>query len=150
MKILCIVPCGAQKVWDKIPTAGPVIAEAVYTGPFAKKCREYAKLNYKKSWYILSAKYGFLSPDDVVPGPYNVSFNDKSTNPITATKLRLQIQKKELNKYNAIVVLGGKHYVQIVKEVFPRKSIISPLSKCKGIGYMMEKLKNAIEKKCII
>ena len=62
MKTLCIVSCGNRKIWDKNPKAGPTKAECVYIGPFAKKCREYALRFYPSSWYILSAKYGFLFP----------------------------------------------------------------------------------------
>jgi len=46
MKTLCIVPCGKAKIWDKNPKAGPTMAKQVYTGPFAKKCQEYAELYY--------------------------------------------------------------------------------------------------------
>ena len=87
MKTLCIVPCGNRKIWDKNPKAGPTKAECVYIGPFAKKCREYAMRFYPSSWYILSAKYGFLFPDELVTGPYNESFNDRKTNPITTKEL---------------------------------------------------------------
>jgi len=76
MKTLCIVPCGNRKIWDKNPNAGPTKVEHVYIGPFAKKCREYAMRFYPSSWCILSAKYGFLFPNDIVPIPYNVSFNE--------------------------------------------------------------------------
>jgi len=120
MKSLCIAPCGSKKIWSKNLKAGPAKARDVYIGPFAKKCREYAEKFYPSSWYILSAKYGFLLPDDVIPGPYNVSFNDKKTNPISLKDLARQAEQKKINKYKSVVVLGG------------------------GIGYMMGKLNDAI------
>jgi len=146
MKTLCIVPCGNRKIWDKNPKAGPTKAEFVYIGPFAKKCREYAIRFYPSSWCILSAKYGFLFPDDIVPDPYNVSFNDRKTNPITIKELSAQVRKKGLDSYGRVVILGGKNYVKIGKEVFSSKEIITPLSDCKGIGYMMGKFDNAIKR----
>jgi len=73
IKVLCIIPCGNRKIWDKNPNAGPTRAKDVYIGPFAKKCKEYAEKFYLSSWCILSAKYGFLFPDDIVPGSYNVT-----------------------------------------------------------------------------
>lgn len=146
MRTLCIVPCGNRKIWDKNPKAGPTKAEHVYIGPFAKKCREYAMRFYPSSWCILSAKYGFLFPNDIVPYPYNVSFKDKRTNPTTVRELSFQVAKKGLDKYGRIVVLGGKDYAKIVKEAFPKKEIYAPLSDCKGIGYMMGKLNDAIER----
>ena len=146
MKVLCIVPCGNKKIWDKKPDAGPQKARSVYIGPFASKCREYAEKFYPSSWVIISAKYGFLFPDDIVPGPYNVSFNDKSTNPITVEEIRSQAKEKKLYDYEKIVILGSKNYVQIVKDVFQNKEIHNPLSNCKGIGYMLSKLNDAIRR----
>lgn len=118
----------------------------MYIGPFAKKCREYAEKFYPYLWCILSAKYGFLFPNDIVPGPYNVSFNDRKTNPITTKELSAQVMEKGLNNYERIVILGGKNYVKMVKEVFSSKEILVPLSECKGIGYMMGKLNEAIKR----
>jgi hypothetical protein len=146
MKTLCIVPCGNRKIWDKNPNAGPTKAEYVYVGPFAKKCREYATRFYPSSWCILSAKYGFLLPNDIVPGPYNVSFNDRKTNPITIKELSVQVKEKELDNYERIIILGGKNYVEIANEVFSSKEILTPLNECKGIGYMMGKLNDAIKR----
>ncbi len=146
MKVLCIVPCGNKKIWDKKPEAGPQQARDVYIGPFASKCREYAEKFYPSSWVIISAKYGFLFPNDIVPGPYNVSFIDKSSNPITIEELKSQAQEKGLYDYDKIIILGGKNYVQIVKNVFKNKDIHSPLSTCKGIGFMMGKLNDAIKR----
>lgn len=144
MKSLCIVPCGSKKIWSKNLKAGPTIARNVYIGPFAKKCQAYAEKFYPSSWCILSAKYGFMFPDDVIPGPYNVSFNDKRTNPISLKDLARQAEQKKIDKYKSVVVLGGKNYLNIVKLVFIAKNIIAPLSDCKGIGYMMGKLNDAI------
>jgi hypothetical protein len=146
MKTLCIVPCGNRKIWDKNPNAGPTKAEYVYVGPFAKKCREYATRFYPSSWCILSAKYGFLLPNDIVPGPYNVSFNDRKTNPITIKELSVQVKEKELDNYERIIILGGKNYVEMANEVFLSKEILTPLSGCRGIGYMMGKLNDAIKR----
>ena len=118
MKVICIIPCGNRKIWDKNPNAGPTRARDVYIGPFAKKCKEYAEKFYPSSWCILSAKYGFLFPDDIVPGPYNVTFNDKRTNPISVEELSKQVKEKGLDRYEKILVLGGKKYVSMVRKVF--------------------------------
>jgi len=146
VRTLCVVPCGKTKIWDKHPGAGPTVAKEVYLGPFAKKCREYAERFHPSSWCILSAKYGFLFPDDEVPRPYNVSFNDRKTNPIKVEDLWAQATKKGLNVHEEIVVLGGRIYTHMVKEVFPKADIFAPLSHCGGIGYMMKELKEAINR----
>lgn len=145
MKKLCIVPCGNKKIWDKSPDVGAKEAKHVYVGPFAGKCREYAEKFYSSSWCILSARYGFLFPDDIIPGPYNVSFNDKRSNPVAAEKLLLQAKEKGLFEYEEIIVLGGRNYTEIIKKVFQAKNIYTPLSNCKGIGIMMGKLNEAIK-----
>jgi hypothetical protein len=146
MSTLCIIPCGSKKIWDKQPNAGPTEAQHVYIGPFAKKCREYALQFYPSSWCILSAKYGFLLPGDIVPGPYNVSFNNMSSKPITVQELFQQSTKKGLDQYDTILVLGGKNYTGIASKVFRHKEITAPLTGCKAIGYMMGRLNNLILK----
>ena len=143
-KTLCIVPCGKAKIWDKKPEAGSTQARFVYTGSFAGKSIEYAQLAYPDSWVILSAKYGFLFPDDIIPGPYNISFNDKKTNPIKIKELKKQKIEKELY-YDRIIVLGGKNYTKMTKECFRQAEIITPLAGCKGIGYMLQKLNKMIK-----
>lgn len=145
MRTLCIVPCGNRKIWDEYPDAGPRKARNTYTGPFASKCRQYAEVFYPSSWCILSAKYGFLFPDAIVPGPYNVSFNDKSTNPITLEELVSQKHEKGLYVYENIIVLGGKNYREIIKDAFPERDIHCPLKGYKNIMQMMRALNSSIK-----
>jgi len=144
-KILCVIPCGSKKIWDKIPNAMNVEARHVYIGSFHNKCKEYAEHFYPDSWCILSAKYGFLFPDDIVPESYNITFNDPFTNPINTTDLIIQKIGKHLNVYDNIVSLGGKNYTDIIKKVFHDKEVIAPLSNCKGMGYMMQFMSEQLE-----
>jgi len=95
---------------------------------------------------ILSAKYGFLFPEDIIPGSYNVCFDNKKTHPVTIEELSAMAVKKGLGGYDTIIVLGGKHYVNMVKTVFFATEVYAPLSGYKGIGYMMKALKEAIIK----
>jgi len=122
---------------------GTVRARDAYVGPLTKMAIEYAEKFHRNSWVILSAKYGFLRPNDIVPGPYNVTFKKKSTNPIKIEELIRQAREKGLYKYYAIMVLGGKDYVEVVKKVFQGKKVINPL---KGLGYgeKVKKLKEAL------
>jgi hypothetical protein len=145
MNTLCIIPCGKRKIWDKKPDAGHTKARDAYIGTFFKKCREYAEKFYSTSWCILSAKYGFLFPDDVVPGPYDVTFKNKSTNPISQDELSKQIIEKGLDKFDRIVVLGPKDYVDRVKAVFSQKEIHTPLSGYRR-GEKIKKLNDAIQR----
>ncbi len=146
MKSLCIVPCGKKKIWDIDPETGPTAAKDVYIGPFAKKCKEYATKFYSNSWCTLSAKFGFLMPDDLVPGPYNVSFNDSKGNPVSSDTLKSQVSEEDLDSFDEFIILGGKAYVSICVALFHNERILTPLRGCKGIGYMMGRLHKAIEK----
>ncbi|MEK3713825.1 DUF6884 domain-containing protein [Paenibacillus sp. FSL R7-0333] len=144
-KSLCIIPCGAAKIWDKQPSIGPVEAQNVYTGVFAVACQRYAK-TFFDHWVILSAKYGFLYPEDVIPEDYNVSFINTSSETIQIAQLKEQTERKGLFKYKEITVLGGKHYADRVKAVFNQgQELFFPLSDCTGIGYMLQRLTRALE-----
>lgn len=104
---MCITPCGSAKIWCKRPDLGAVKAKDVYIGSFAKSCQEYAS-SFFDEWVILSAKHGFLFPEDFVPRDYNVSFNNSSEEVITIEALKQQISIKSLGEFEEIVVLGGK------------------------------------------
>jgi hypothetical protein len=147
MNTLCIVPCGKQKLWKSNPAAGPTPAREVYTGSYARKCQEYASVFYPSAYVILSAKYGFLWPNDLIPGDSNVTFNDPKTHPITISEMITSAQLKNLYAYDQIVVVAGKNYVDMAKQVFPGKHIHDPLKGCTGNGFMMQRMKEAIRKK---
>ena len=144
MSTLCVVPCGHSKIWDDKPDAGPTPARLVYTGQFAATCREYAERFYSSAWCILSAKFGFLLPEDQVPGPYNVTFNDPSTHPISVSDLMLQVPCKGLDRYDTVVVIAGAIYASMVVKCFPKARVRCPLDGLKGMGYMLQALRRAL------
>lgn len=144
MNVLCIVPCGKKKIWDIEPDTKSSKAKNAYVGTFANKCKEYAEKFYPYSWCILSAKYGFLFPDEVIPGNYNVCFNDKNSEIIAINELNSQIKSKNMDKYDRIIILGGKYYTETIEKIFPDKDVVNPLNGCNGIGYMMKKLNDSI------
>jgi hypothetical protein len=112
--LLVIVPCGQKKVWEKHPEAGPTMAKDVYAGsPFIVN-RKFADA-FGKPWVILSAKYGFIDPQFMMPGPYNVTFKRKSTDPISVTKLRDQVRQQGLDRFSNVIGLGGKEYRQVIE-----------------------------------
>ena len=86
------------KIWDKNPQKRSVKAKDVYIGSFAKKCIEYAENFYPESWIILSAKHGFLEPDEVIQNSYDVCFHDNNLNNISIIELRKTgIRKRSKN-----------------------------------------------------
>jgi hypothetical protein len=116
-KLLVIVPCGIAKIWDKQPDAGPIPAADAYIGaPFVVN-RAYAE-RAGGDWVVLSAKYGFLHPTDMLPGPYNTTFKRQSSNPIGVAALREQVLRMGLDRYAEVVGLGGKEYRTAIAAAF--------------------------------
>ena len=144
MKTLCIASCGKSKIWDKLPQAGPTPAKNVYVGPFSGACGRYAEKFHSGSWCILSAKYGFVFPDEPIPESYNVSFNNRRSNPISAAELCRQAQEKGLLEYDRIVVMGGANYRKMMALVFKGKQLVFPLQGMKAMGPMIGWMNQAI------
>jgi hypothetical protein len=144
MKSICIVPCGKTKIWDKNEDAGPTPAKNVYIGVFARKCQAYAQAFFGENYLILSAKHGFLWPDDIIPENYNVTFKCKNPPPISLEALIQIANEKDLYTYDRFVIIAGKVYAQYARAVFPGKEISTPLEHCHGNGEMMHVLKEAI------
>lgn len=112
-----MVSCGKRKIWDRYPRAGPTKAKDVYVGAPFKVYSEYAK-KFSNRWIILSAKYGFIDPDFMIPENYNATFKDQSSNPIGVRELEEQIRRKALDVFDTAVVLGGHDYADIVSIAF--------------------------------
>ncbi len=66
MTRICLVSCVGQKLDH------PARAIDLYISPWFKKARGYATRCDR--WYVLSAKYGLVTPDSVIE-PYEVTLN---------------------------------------------------------------------------
>ncbi|CAM3748365.1 DUF6884 domain-containing protein [Marinicrinis lubricantis] len=146
VKRLCIIPCGKKKIWDDDPEAGIMKAKHVYRSALHRKCQAYARMFFDH-WAILSAKYGLLLPDDIVPGNYDVSFGTNHSDLISFQALQRQVKEKGLLQVEQVVMLGGKKFTNVVPHIFDsnKVNINYPLSDCKGIGYMLQKLDYALK-----
>lgn len=145
MNRLCIIPCGKRKIWDAGDYAGPAAAETAYTGVFHKLCQTYARMFFQ-NWTILSAKHGYLLPEDLVPESYDLSFSMKNAEIITEAMLKEQIAKKFPYEFQEIIILGGKKFKPIAEGSFgPNPQFRYPLEGEKGIGLMQRRLKKAIQ-----
>ncbi|MBN6186812.1 hypothetical protein JQN58_07360 [Aneurinibacillus sp. BA2021] len=144
-KRICITPCGAAKIWDKHPELGAVPARDAYVSPFGTACHTYAE-TFFEHWVILSAKHGFLLPADPVPGNYDVAFGSKHQDIISIEALKRQAEEKGLHRADEIVIVAGKKHTKIIQAVFGDRCMYHfPLQGCKGIGYMLQRLKNAVQ-----
>ena len=145
-RVLCIISCGGKKIWDGDSgwNAGPTPARNVYTGNFVRLNQKYAERFYPGSWCILSAKYGFLMPDDIVPANYNVRITDPEA--ISRENLREQAQRLELDRFNRVVVVAGKDYVAAVRRALPKLRVDALLVGARGIGDMMKRVRTALDR----
>jgi len=146
MKRLCIIPCGKKKIWDKYPDYGEAEAKDVYISPFGKACQAYAT-EFFENWVILSAKHGFLRPDDIVLENYDLAFDSKSDEIISIEQLQKQMVDKDLLQFEEIVLLAGKKHKKVVTKLYPEEIITYPLAGCRGVGNMLQKLNGAVEAK---
>ena len=145
LSVLVVVSCGMRKIWDANPSAGPTPARDAYVGAPFKVNREYAE-KFADRWVILSAKYGFIDPDFIIPENYNVTFKRPETHPISVDDLRRQIIEKGLSKFSKVVVLGGRDYVDITRRAFEgfKVTIVAPILGL-PIGKAMKKVRKAIQ-----
>jgi hypothetical protein len=114
---LIVVGCVGQKVWSKDPSAVPLQPAAMaYASPLFRKSRAYAERR-GDSWVILSAKYGFLQPGEMIQD-YNETFNRKSLGLVDAVTLKWQVAEMGLDRYATVVVLAGCKYAMRVRQAF--------------------------------
>lgn len=146
MTRLCIVPCGKAKLWDRTPHAGPTAAREAYTGPLARATRCYAERFHPQAWAILSARHGFLAPQDLVPGPYEVSFVRRSPGIVAPEVLARQARRLGLGAQDEVLVVAGAAYVREVLRAFSLTGacVRAPLAGLGGLGKMLQALARAV------
>ncbi|WP_099222305.1 DUF6884 domain-containing protein [Listeria costaricensis] len=146
---MMIVPSGKPKIWDKAPEAGAVPAREAYMGTFHRLARAYAEQFAGSAGYlILSPKYGFLQPNDLVAGPYDVRFTKKGTTSATIDLKTLQYQwgKVAPSSKETVILLGGVKYGPLCRSIMGETvRIEEPLVGRGGIGFMQQALKKAVE-----
>lgn len=144
-KCLVIVPCGRLKVWDSEPGRGPTRAADAYIGGLFTVNRRYAH-RFGDAWIVLSAKYGFVEPEFVIPEPYDTIFTRKRSHPVGLETLHQQVEILGLDRYESVIGLGGKAYREVVQEAFAPFGI-QPVFPFAGmpIGRMLQATVRAIE-----
>lgn len=92
------------------------------------------------------SKTRFLKPEDIVPENYDVTFGMDHPEIMADDELKAQGERKNLMDYDEIVMLGGKKYRPVLRNVFgSRQQITYPLAGYRGIGYMLQALKRAVD-----
>jgi len=134
----------AINIWNRDPTYGSAKARDAYTGTLFRLNRAYAE-TYGDRWLVLSAKYGFIEPGFVIPGPY-VSFKKQASDPIETRSLHVQVEQLNLHEISTVVGLGGAEYRERVRLVFGNQvaSLEYPFEGLK-LGYLLQATKQAID-----
>jgi hypothetical protein len=148
--LLVIVSCVAKKIWD-VDASAPIHcpAGAAYVSPFFGKNRAYAQM-FGEAWCVLSAKFGFLMPDENVEN-YNATFKLRSPDLVTVGRLKEQISAKNLDRFQRVQVLGGKEYVQRVRAAFAGSivDVATPLAGFR-IGEAMHRVQTAVDEATVM
>ncbi|MCB9739228.1 MAG: hypothetical protein H6747_08165 [Deltaproteobacteria bacterium] len=69
-----VIPCSKEKAWDAPGVVGPRPARLAYRSPLFAAALAWAERRAERV-LIFSALHGLLAADDVVPGPYDVTFS---------------------------------------------------------------------------
>lgn len=135
----CIISCGSKKIWDMDPEIGPVEAKNAYVGGLFLKTKKYAEIHYGE-YFILSAKYGIIPSNFIIPETYNISFKNKKSNTITIKEIENQLIKYNITEAE---ILAGNEYIKILEKASPELKMITPLKNMR-IGFQLKYLKEHI------
>ena len=119
----------------------PAPARDLYTSPLFRGLRAFAEAN-ADIWYILSAEYGLLEPEQVVP-PYEKTLNGMTRPDRTAWAQRVQQQLLRALPADAeIIFLAGTRYREELEPFLRARGFeVSVPFRGLGIGKQLQRLK---------
>ena len=122
-------------------------AKDIYISPLFKLSRAYVEKNMKDGdrWFILSALYGFLSPEKEIE-TYDKTLNNMSVKEKKnwASKVYLDL-KKEIKDGDDVVFLAGRNYCLYLCELLSADKIkYSIMMEGKKLGERLQWLNNNI------
>lgn len=123
----------------------PSRAEELYKSHWFNKASAYAK-NVGNSWYILSAKHGLLSPDQVVE-PYDQTLNRMgAAERRTWARYVLRDIEKTIKPGKTLIFLAGLRYREYLVSPLEEKGyrILIPMKGLR-IGEQMQWLNKRLE-----
>lgn len=131
----CIISCGANKIWNSNPSLTGVLAQNAYVGGYFNINKRYAN-HFYEDWFILSAKYGIIHKNFIIPGNYDVSFNNPKSNPVNVDFIQNQHIIRTLESYTTIEVLAGKKYFDILSKCLTNLEWV--FKGLPGMGYQQQ------------
>ena len=135
-RVLVITACSQTKLGNtpKVKTK----AKDMYQGKLFKLTRKLCE-SYKWDYVIISAKYGLLFPEEEIEGYEKVL---KTKKDIEEVKLKVIPKlKKIITDYDNIIVIAGKNYREVIKELVDDKFFFI---KSKGYGDLCSKIRQIV------
>jgi hypothetical protein len=115
VETICLVSCVGAK------GATPAPARELYQSDWFKKARIYAE-SIGSCWFILSAKYGLVQPDETIK-PYDKTLNTMGVSERRDWSRHVQQQMdKWLPDADRIVVLAGERYRKFLMDYLGRRA----------------------------
>ena len=139
MKRVFLLSCGRKKK-DRRAQAGEM-----YTSPRFSKARELIAAT-ECPWFILSAKHGLLSPDEMIE-PYDMSLNNmpREECQLWAEKVKQQMDT-HLPDADKVVILAGKRYFEYLLPYLEKRfAAVDIPMKGLGQGEQLRWLNNVTE-----
>ena len=140
LKTLLVTPAGKEKIWD-VPGRNPpdtVRAEDAFTGRFARRCAQYARIHYPEDWVILSPNYGYLLPDQEVR---NHSTDEFGIYSLEFDTILENAEYDGLLDYECVIFLGSEErhggFIETVKKTFTKSWVEFPLKDAESDGEML-------------
>ena len=101
----------------------PAPARVLYISTWFRKARRYAD-STGQPWFVLSAKYGLVHPDEVIP-PYDLTLN---TMPVAdcrqwASRVLTQLAP-HLDDVGSVVLLAGQRYREFLAPSFRSSGLV--------------------------
>jgi hypothetical protein len=109
-----IVPSTRQKIWDTRYNAGPTQARDAYTGSAFARWRAFAE-DSALPWFILSTKYGLLTPDQPIAN-YSVTISEAESDPAFVALLHKQVKAHNLDRCNRLLVVDWDRFQALVRQ----------------------------------
>jgi len=138
MKTHVLISCVSKKL-DR-----PAPAKDLYTSPLFKSAYQYATSLKPDTIFILSAKYGLLSCDEVI-APYDETLNDMKASEVKAWAKRVLTelaQRTDLEKGHFVILAGDKYRKYLVPHLQHHHIPMEGLRIGKQLSWLKSKMSN--------
>ena len=139
MKKIVLIACVKSK------RTMPSKAIDLYTSSLFKKSLEYAQLLNPNQIYILSAKYGLVSSEEIIE-PYDLTLNNMSSHEIKDWSKRVLCQLSSVTDLvnDSFIILAGQNYR---KYLLPNISHYELPLEGLAFGYQLQRLDKLIKER---